>query len=112
MQPQVCESLRKWRTCFRPCHCETSLQTGRGNPFLFVSGMFCWKLIRIKESWRNGLPRRFAPRNDRRLNYGSRNCRKAVGRAYSAGEPAAKISGSVRHRIYQPRISHWTWVKM
>ena len=42
------------------CHSETSSQTGRGNPFLLVAAV-CF-MCGVRGC---GLPRRFAPRNDR-----------------------------------------------
>ena len=42
------------------CHSETSSQTGRGNPFLLVAAVCFMRGVR-----ECGLPRRFAPRNDR-----------------------------------------------
>jgi len=50
----------KWCCFHLHCHCETSSQTGRGNPFLFA-GSFCMGKVLLQEY---GLPRRSAPRND------------------------------------------------
>ena len=47
-----------------PCHCETSSQTGRGNPH-----PLCIARKRTSAIRRSGFPRRFAPRNDRGVLY-------------------------------------------